>query len=446
MSKQQLSNIRIIGFSLGSVGTGLFSTTPTVLLLFYLTQLKGVEAGLAGFALLIPKLWDMLTDPIIGRWSDASNSKYGRRLPFMLAGTLLMPLGLVLMFSAPEAATPTFSFWFVMAAYLFSATAYTLFAVPYITIPSELSSDPDERLKIMSYRTSGVMLGIILGSGLPPFLISFFSQDAGFQDAAAYQQTAIVLGIICVAFMLCSILSIKSFSLLQPKFDVSKVSFFAQIKRVMTPLFRYLVITHVLQITAVGILLASATYLAVFANGLTPASAGSFLTATFVTAMVAMPLWQKISLATSRVTAFAIGALVYMFVAIAMLIYGLNIAYWHFIGLGIGFGLGFAAIQMIPYALLTDTIHQHGEQHGFGSEGVFTGIWTATEQLGLAIAPFLVGVSLQYGGFIAGTQQQSESATKAILLTATLLPILLMFLSMFALYAFQRLYQKGNSQ
>lgn len=441
MRNQKLSTARIIGFSLGSVGTGLFSTTPTVLLLFYLTQLKGVEAGLAGLALLIPKLWDMLTDPVIGRWSDTSHSKYGRRLPFMLAGTLLMPLGLVLMFSAPEAAGPSFSFWFVLTAYLFSATAYTLFAVPYITIPSELSNDPDERLKIMSYRTSGVMLGIILGSGLPPFLISYFGQDA-----AAYQQTAIVLGVICVAFMLCSILSIRSFSLLEPKYEVTKIGFFVQIKRVMTPLFRYLVITHVLQITAVGILLASATYLAVFANGLSPASAGTFLSATFVTAMVAMPLWQKISLATSRVTAFAIGALVYMLVAIAMLIYGLNIAYWHFIGLGIGFGLGFAAIQMIPYALLTDTIHQHGEQHGFGSEGVFTGIWTATEQLGLAIAPFLVGVSLQYGGFISGTAVQSESATKAILLTATLLPILLMFMSMFALYAFQRLYQKGTTE
>ncbi len=441
MRNQQLSTLRIIGFSLGSVGTGLFSTTPGVLLLFYMTQLKGVEAGLAGLALLIPKLWDMATDPIIGRWSDTTHSKYGRRLPFMLAGTILMPLGLVLMFSAPESATPLFSFWYILIAFLFAATAYTLFSVPYITIPSELSNDRDERLKIMSYRTAGVMFGVLLGSGLPPFLISYFGQDL-----AAYKKTAIILAIICVVFMLCSILSIKSLSLLQPKQKHKNVGFFTQVKRVMQPLFRYLVITHVLQVTAVGILLVSATYLAVFANGFSPAAAGSFLTATFVTAMIAMPLWQKISLATSRVTAFAIGALLYMFVAIAMLIYGLNIAYWHFIGLGIGFGLGFAAIQMIPYALLTDTIHQHGEEHGFGSEGVFTGIWTATEQLGLAVAPFIVGVALQYGGFVSGSSTQSQSATEAILLTATLLPIILMTLSMFALYAFQRLYKIENGE
>lgn len=439
IQQQQLSTLRMIGFSLGSVGTGLFSTTPTVLLLFYLTQLRGVEAGLAGLALLVPKLWDMITDPIIGRWSDTSTSKYGRRLPFMLAGTLLMPLGLVLIFSAPASAGPSFSFWFVLMAYLFSATAYTFFAVPYITIPSELSKDPDERLKIMTYRTAGVMLGIILGSGLPPFLINYFGQDA-----AAYQQTAIVLGAICMAFMLCSILSIKSFKLIQPETNATNMPFFQQVKHILTPLFRYLVLTHLLQITAVGILLASATYLAVFANGFSPAAAGTFLSATFITAMVAMPLWQKISLLTSRVSAFALGALTYMLVSIAMLLYGLDIAYGHFIGLGVGFGLGFAAIQMIPYALLTDTIHQHGKQHGFGSEGMFTGIWTATEQFGLAIAPFLVGVFLQVGGFTPGLEVQSEHATKAVLLTATLLPIVLMFLSMLTLLAFQRLYQKNN--
>jgi glycoside/pentoside/hexuronide:cation symporter, GPH family len=437
---QQLSTMRIIGFSLGSVGTGLFSTTPAVLLLFYMTQLKGVAAGLAGLALLLPKLWDMFTDPFIGRWSDTYHSKYGRRLPFMLAGALLMPLGLILMFSVPETSSSIFSFWFILISYLFSATAYTLFSVPYITIPAEISDNADERLKIMSYRTAGVMLGIILGSGLPPFLISILGQDA-----AAYQQTAIILAIICVSFMLCSILSIKSLSLLVPKTASHPVAFWVQFKQVMQPLFGYLVITHVLQIIAVGILLASATYLAVFANGLSPAAAGAFLTATFTTAMLAMPLWQKVSLATSRITAFALGAMLYMCMAIAMLIYGLKVSYFHFISLGVGFGLGFAAIQMIPYALLTDTIHQHGQKHGFGSEGVFTGIWTATEKLGLAIAPFLVGTAIQFGGFTPGTDIQSQAATEAILFTATLIPILLMALSMLALYAFQQRYQQQQT-
>ena len=436
MINQQLSTARILGFSLGSVGTGLFGTTPTVLLLFYLTQLQGVEAGLAGLALLIPKLWDMITNPIVGRWSDAFESKYGRRLPFMLLGALVMPIGLILMFSVPSSASPTLAFWWVLITYLFSTTAYTLFAVPYITIPSELSSDPNVRLKIMSYRTSGVMLGIILGSGLPPLLIAHFGQTLG-----AYQQTAVILALICVVFMLCSILSIRSLKLLQPTINVAKIGFFKQIKGVMTPLFSYLIITHILQIIAVGILLASATYLAVFANGFSPASAGTFLSATFITAMVAMPLWQKLSLLTSRVTAFAIGAIGYMIISVTMYCFGLHIPYGHFIVFGIGFGLGFAAIQMIPYALLSDTIHHHGERHGFGSEGVFTGLWTATEQSGLAIAPFLVGVALQQGGFLAGSDTQSDTATHAILVTATLLPAGLILLSLCSLYAFQRRYQ-----
>ncbi|MBY6064154.1 MFS transporter [Pseudidiomarina sediminum] len=429
---QSISRLRLIGFSVGAVGTGLFSTTPTVLLLFYLTQLKGVEAGLAGLALLIPKLWDMVTDPAIGRWSDAANSKYGRRLPFMLAGTLLMPLGLIMMFSVPESATADTAFWFVLVAYLFSATAYTLFSVPYITIPAELSRDPDERLKIMSYRTAGVMLGIIAGSGLPPFLISYFGETV-----AAYQQTAIILAGICVVFMLISIGSIASLKLLEPV-QQQRLRFVQQLRQVMTPLFSYLVVTHVLQIIAVGILLACASYLAIFVNGLSGAAAGSFLTATFATATVAMPLWRRISTATSRVMAFALGTAVYTCVAVVMLWQGTATPYGLFVGLGIGFGLGFAAIQMIPYALLTDTIHQHGANHGFGAEGIFTGIWTATEKLGLALAPFLVGVALQAGGFISGAPKQTPFAIDTILFVATLLPALLMLLSLGSLLAFQK--------
>jgi GPH family glycoside/pentoside/hexuronide:cation symporter len=80
-----------IAYGAGSVGAGIFSTIPGLLLLFYLTDTLAVPAGLAGLAVFVPKLWDIITDPIVGAWSDRTSSRWGRRRPFLLAGALTLP-------------------------------------------------------------------------------------------------------------------------------------------------------------------------------------------------------------------------------------------------------------------------------------------------------------------------------------------------------------------
>lgn len=91
MSAPPLRRRLCIAYGAGSVGAGIFSTIPGLLLLFYLTDTLAVPAGLAGLAVLVPKLWDIITDPIVGAWSDRTSSRWGRRRPFLLAGALTLP-------------------------------------------------------------------------------------------------------------------------------------------------------------------------------------------------------------------------------------------------------------------------------------------------------------------------------------------------------------------
>ena len=92
----------VVGYAMGSVGTGAFSTVPGLLLAYYLTDTLGVAAGLAALVVAVPKLWDVLILPIVGSVSDKAMLRVGSRRPFLLLGGLLLPVCFVAMFAVPE--------------------------------------------------------------------------------------------------------------------------------------------------------------------------------------------------------------------------------------------------------------------------------------------------------------------------------------------------------
>ncbi len=79
-----------VGYSLGSLATGAFGTVPGLLLLPYLTDTLGVAAGMAALLVLLPKAWDVLVNPVAGRISDRTRSRWGARRPYLLVGGLAL--------------------------------------------------------------------------------------------------------------------------------------------------------------------------------------------------------------------------------------------------------------------------------------------------------------------------------------------------------------------
>ncbi len=103
--KHSLSKSTHIGYAIGSAGTGVFSTVPGLLLLSFMVRQLEIPAAIAGFVLLIPRLWDVVTDPFIGSLSDRSFTRWGARRPWMLAGSLTLPLAFFLLFTVPDLPT-----------------------------------------------------------------------------------------------------------------------------------------------------------------------------------------------------------------------------------------------------------------------------------------------------------------------------------------------------
>jgi GPH family glycoside/pentoside/hexuronide:cation symporter len=115
-----------IGYGFGDIGSNIFIVTTGMFLLYYLTNILQVEPAVAGMVLLIPKLWDVVSDPIMGGISDNTHSRRGRRRPYLLYAA--MPFGLMvwLLFSAPPVTSQTAVVFWVGGLFALSCTAFTV--------------------------------------------------------------------------------------------------------------------------------------------------------------------------------------------------------------------------------------------------------------------------------------------------------------------------------
>jgi GPH family glycoside/pentoside/hexuronide:cation symporter len=135
----------------------MFNTMAALGTLVYVNHFK-LSPALAGLALGLPRIFDAITDPLIGNLSDTCKSRFGRRRPFMFIGVIGCVLLLPLLWTLPmteTAANPWYSnvpFLYIVVVGSLLALAYTFFVVPYTALGFELTPDYDERTRVVRWR------------------------------------------------------------------------------------------------------------------------------------------------------------------------------------------------------------------------------------------------------------------------------------------------------
>lgn len=140
-----------------------------------------------GTALMITRLFDAFTDPIIGSLSDNARTRWGRRRPFILVGSILAGLGLPLLFMASPDWSERQIFWFILVSAILYAPMMSCYNMPYYSLGAELTPDYNERTNLMSFR--GLIQKVI---EVPNFYAFRFTQAGLFAigiDAATGHRT-----------------------------------------------------------------------------------------------------------------------------------------------------------------------------------------------------------------------------------------------------------------
>jgi glycoside/pentoside/hexuronide:cation symporter, GPH family len=418
------------GYGLGSVATGSFGTVPGLLLLPYLTDRLGVTAAVAGLVVFLPKAWDVILNPVAGRISDRSTNPGGRRRPFLIRSGTLLALAFVLLFAGPTSPTGLATTW-VVVLFIACATAYAFFQVPYVAMPAEMTDDYDERTRLMTWRVAILALTILVSGGLSPVIRNALGPEWGYRGVGLFVGTLILLGTVGAWW--------GTRNTHMTDAATAGGSLRDQLKVVAAEReFRTLLTVFVLQALATGAMLAGVDYVARVLLGNSGASTTLFVC--FVApALLVTPLWQKVGEARGKRTGYLWGSVLLAGGALATLL-TLQVGVAATAASVAVVGVGYAACQMFPLAMLPDVAAADTARTGESRAGTYTGVWTAGETLGLALGPLLYAGVLALGGYVSSTDAsaaQPASAHTAIALGFTIVPAALIAVSLLVLRGYR---------
>lgn len=433
MTSPRLSRSVIARYAAGSIGTGGFGTLPGLVLAIYLTDTLGVAAVWVGLIIGVAKVWDVLIDPVIGGASDRSRAASGTRRRFMLLGAALLPVFFVLTFAvAPEVGPVAAGVW-VAVAFLLAATAFSLFQVPYITLPAEIVPDYDGRTRLLSARVVVLTLAILLFGAGGPELRELFggSTPAGYLGMAAVAGVLLGLGMLVASFS-----APKGLPGPQPE-RTSITRFYADgiaaLRR--SPAFRTLLATFALQALATGMMLAGAAYVAKWVLDDERATTFLFL-ALIAPALVCAPVWARISQRTGKEWAFGLASVLFGLAAISLVLMLWAPGPWIYAPVALA-GAAYAGMQTLPMAMLPDVISHDAARHGTGNAGVFGGVWTAGETTGMALGAVVLSLVLAATGYQEATAGmivwQGDLAIAGIVLSFSIIPAIMIGASLMTL-------------
>ncbi|MCE0509079.1 MFS transporter [Microbacterium sp. KKR3/1] len=434
----RLSPRTIVLYTIGSLGTGGYATLPGLVLTYFLTDNVGVAALAAGLIVTAAKIWDVLIDPLIGAASDRQLARTGSRRGFMVTGALALPLFFALTFAVPPSWGPVTGAISVLLAFLATATAFSLFQVPYVALPAELTGNYDERTRLLGWRVVVLTAAILLfGAGGPAL------RNAGSDPVLGYLLMGIASGLaigigMLIAARTADIAARRTAHtpgapIMSSTWRDQYMSGFRALGRSQP--FRALLGTFVLQALATGTMLAGAQYVATWVLRSEDAVTLVFV-ALVGPALLATPAWTALARRTGKERAFAIASGLFTAAAATLVVAVWTPGTWIYASVAVA-GIAYAGLQSLPMAMLPDVISHDERTSGPGQAGTFTGIWTAGETVGFALGATAVSLTLATTGYIStvagATVEQPAAAITGIVLSFSILPAALMAASLLTL-------------
>lgn len=434
-------------YAVGSLGTGGFSTLPGLVLVYYLTDSLGVTALAAGLIVTLAKVWDVVIDPLIGGVSDRVLARRGSRSGPMLIGTVGLPLAFIATFAVPAGLAPAGAAIWVLVAFIAAATFFSMFQVPYIALPAELTNGYKERTRLLTWRVVVLTLAILLFGAGGPEIRDLFADD----ELLGYLVMAIVSAVlICAGLAVATTIAPRSLPVAHDA--IPRGALLSHYREGLGALresrpFRALLATFMLQGLATGLMLAGAQYVATWV--LHDQGAVTLLFVSLIApAILIAPLWRWVADRIGKERAFRIASLLFLLATLALIGMLLWPGMWIVVPVGLA-GAAYAGLQSMPLAMLPDVIsHDAARAARIGGTdddanragdnttraGVFGGVWTAGETAGMALGSTVLALILAMTGYLESTAAvtvvQPATAVSGIALAFSLFPALLMIASL----------------
>lgn len=371
-------------FALAVVGIPVYVYIPK-----YYTDVVGIHIGVLGFLILAVRLFDAVTDPVIGVISDRTETRFGRRRPYMAAGSIVLALAIVLLFNPPDAGPGFETAWFGLCIF-FLFFLWTIVTVPYESLGPEISFDYNERTVLFGMRDGALIAGTLVAASSPLIVSALLSMPEGAEaERAKFFWISVVYSPLVIGMCWWCVLAIRERGIIRRP----EAGLLGGIRLCLKNRpFVILLVSYT--VAAFGSNLPATLILYYVEYVLGSEGADFFLVIYFVTGILFLPGWVylsgKIGKKYTWISSMALntGAFIWVFFLGPgdEMIYGVLV----FVS-----GIGFGATLAIPSAMQADVIDYDEFLTGKRREGQYIGIWSIAKKLAAALG---VGAALSILG------------------------------------------------
>jgi GPH family glycoside/pentoside/hexuronide:cation symporter len=393
-------------YGLADLGFALITSAIQFFLLFYYTDVAGINPALAGLALMVGKLtWDALNDPLFGYWSDRTRSRFGRRRIYMLIGAVPLGIAAWIMFSLPKGLTGVSAFLAVLLSFWLVDTFHTMTTVPYFALTPELTRDYNERASLTTIRMIFSVIGYILGAALTTMLAGIF-QGAGLNMQQAWSATGAVFGAVAITTTLITTLSVKE----RPD-SAGEPSKIPPIKAVLTSFknkpFIILMLAFILSSFSFTVLTALVPYFITYQLDMRDQVSFVLLVMLVMIGIFLMPV-KLISDKINKGPTYALGLFIASLAVITSFFFPHAPTPLIYIVAAVA-GMGFSAQWVCPWSMLPDVVEYDEKMTGERREGIYYGLWAFLTKFTSALGVAVSGWALNLFGYIPNMEQTTHA-------------------------------------
>jgi GPH family glycoside/pentoside/hexuronide:cation symporter len=383
-------------YSLAVVGIPVYVYLPK----FY-TDVVGINIASLGIILFSVRIFDAVTDPVIGYMSDQTRTRYGRRRPYIAIGSIFVALAMIFLFNPPEASKLFETIWFavfIYALFLF----WTIVAVPYESLGPEITFDYHERTSLFAMRDGMLIAGTLAAASSPALVQWAFSLSADAQgEKSKFFWISVLYAPLIIATCWWCVAAIKEKRQPVKESQTNLWQGFRQVSRNRP----FIILLIAYTISAIGNNLPATLILYYVQYVLQSELADLFLLLYFATGILFLPGWIVVSRKTGKKSAWLASMAINTgaFIGVFFLGPGDEIIYGILVILS---GIGFGATLAIPSAIQADVIDYDELLSGKRREGQYIGLWSIAKKLAAAVG---VGIGLSVLGLVGYTPNVEQS-------------------------------------
>lgn len=433
-------------------GGGAQALISAVYLVFLVNN--GVSIELAGLIVMASKIWDAVTDPLMGIISDNTRTKWGRRRPYIFLGAFLfIPAFALLFLPLYSIQIQGLKFSIYLVSYCFYMTVSTIISVSYSSLSTEISTDIDEKTRINSIRLLFSMVSSGISALAPILLIEQLQNRAINIDQFSLIIILAFGALYAIPLFLCAIFSKERVPISKEKKKFSIKTF---VKPLKVKVFVYFLLSYLFSFTCMDIITANIVFFADYGLKLGKSSSILLIIIMLSYAAVVPVHYKLLSKGFAKPKLFRMGIPLYILGIICICLYPAGAPFWPVPIFCVIIGVGMSGCQLIPWILFPDVVDvgelKLKERIAGSFSGIMTFIRKASSAIAIAITSWVLGLDIvgfrePVTDYLTGTVTKFEQPESAVwgLRMIVMVPVIV-FISLAFFFSAKTKLTKARSQ